>query len=234
MASPVSRFMRKDAPENRAYSIRCRECGEKEQLLPSNPSGTLPPEMVSKKFTQRGWRVGSTPRKDLCPDCQKRPKVECEEVRVAKVDKNLRAEIIDLHPKKEEPVKTLDRETRRIILAKLNEVYGDERSGYHQGWSDERVARDLGIQGSWVTDLRYENFGDLPVSAIDKGFLDEAHKVLEEIKAVHAEADALRVRSRNMLSEAERITRDLADLDRKMDDLLAQEQLLAEQIAKVA
>lgn len=227
MASPVSRFMRKDAPENRAYSIRCRECGEKEQLLPSNPSGTLPPEMVSKKFTQRGWRVGSTPRKDLCPDCQKRPKVECEEVRVAKVDKNLRAEIIDLHPKKEEPVKTLDRETRRIILAKLNEVYGDERSGYHQGWSDERVARDLGIQGSWVTDLRYENFGDLPVSATDKAFLDEASKLQEELKRVGAEA-------RSALQDAKNMLELIWALDKKLDDLMAQEQLLAEQIAKVA
>ena len=225
----AERFTQKDMPANRVYSIRCSDCGVRGEIAPTNAAGCLPPEMVTKKFNQRGWKVGTTPRKDVCPECRKR-----DSMRIAKVDKNLRAEIIDLHPKKEEPVKTLDRETRRIILAKLNEVYGDERSGYCQGWSDERVAKDLGIQGSWVTDLRYENFGDLPVSAIDKGFLDEAREVLEKIKAVRDEAMSLERDALAYLSEADRMLTKSKDLRAKMDDLLAQEQLLAEQIAKVA
>lgn len=228
----AERFTQKDMPANRVYSIRCSDCGVRGEIAPTNAAGCLPPEMVTKKFNQRGWKVGTTPRKDVCPECRKR-----DSMRIAKVDKNLRAEIIDLHPKKEEPVepkKTISREDRRIILAKLNEVYQDEKTGYRPGWNDDKVAVDLGVFTKWVADLRAENFGDLPVSAIDQGFLDEARQVLEQIQQVGREAIALRDEARTMMAKAVAKMEEVDKLEMRMDDLLAQEQLLAEQIAKVA
>ncbi len=51
------------------------------------------------------------------------------------------------------------REERRIIFAKLNEVYLDEDTGYSKDWSDQKVAHDLGVRKSWVAKIRDENFG---------------------------------------------------------------------------
>ena len=235
MASPASRFLRKDAPENRAYSITCRDCGQKDTLLPNNPRGTLPPEVVTKKFALRGWDIGSTPRKDVCPECQK-----AQRGMRYNVDKNLRVDATEMVKPSHLTVVTkevevterkISREDRRIILAKLQEVYQDETTGYRPGWNDDRVAVDLGVFTAWVRDLREQNFGDLPVSAIDKGFLDEAHKLLADIIQVRGDAEAHRNRAKAFLEEAKV---GLEALERKLADLLAAEQLLAEQIAKVA
>lgn len=155
------------------------------------------------------------------------------------VDKNLRVDVqrpiltIVKEPKVETKT-TIGRDERRIILAKLQEVYVDEKSGYQQGWSDEKVAADLGVPDGIVSWLRAENFGDLPVSAVDKGFIDEAKKILEQIKGVRAEADAMRHRAAELLAEAREIGKQIGALDKRLEDLLVQEMLLADQIAKVA
>ena len=53
----------------------------------------------------------------------------------------------------------LTKENRRAILAKLEDVYVDETTGYSAGWTDAKVAADLGVPRAWVTTLRSENFG---------------------------------------------------------------------------
>ena len=58
-----------------------------------------------------------------------------------------------------EPPRQMQREDRRIIISKLDEVYIDESVGYSGDWSDERVAEDLGVPRAWVSTIREENFG---------------------------------------------------------------------------
>ncbi len=50
----------------------------------------------------------------------------------------------------QEPPAELTRENRRIILAKLEEVYVDEKTGYSPGWTDAKLALDLGVPRAWV------------------------------------------------------------------------------------
>ncbi len=68
---------------------------------------------------------------------------------------------------------------RRIINAKLEEVYADELTGYREEWSDERVAVELGTQTAWVAELRAANFGPA-----------EGNALVAELKREHAELSA--------------------------------------------
>jgi len=224
-----ARFKRDGGAVIGPYRLTCSGCGAVEEVK-NTKGGNMPHDVVGKKFQQLGWDVGSRPSKDKCPRCKQGPEMRYT------VDKNLRVEV----PKPtltvvETPmVAKLDRETRRIILAKLDDVYMDETMGYQMGWTDQRVADDLGVDVQWIEELRVENFGDLPVSAQDRSFLDEGHKILEQIREVALEAAAAKDRAETLIQDAMKALDDITALDRKLDDLLAQEQLLAEQIAKVS
>lgn len=95
---------------------------------------------------------------------------------------------------------TMSRADRRIIFAKLEEVYLDEERGYHAPWTDQSVAKDLGshIPVGWVVQIREENFGSVKdngeIRAMVKRVEDaaaEAKTYLSEVKQVRADAAAL-------------------------------------------
>jgi len=48
---------------------------------------------------------------------------------------------------------------RRIVFAKLNDVYVDETTGYSADWDDAKVSADLGIPVEWVKEVRDADFG---------------------------------------------------------------------------
>jgi hypothetical protein len=79
--------------------------------------------------------------------------------------------------------RSMGREDRRVIWAKLEEVYADEATGYKPGWSDGRVARDLNVPLSWVTVVRDENFGALPDNPEIRIIVEEARVLLDMINA---------------------------------------------------
>ena len=86
------------------------------------------------------------------------------------------------HMMKAEPPRTMSREDRRIVFEKLNGVYLDEKRGYDTGWSDHKVAIDLGVPRAWVEQVREEMFG--PVNSNP-----EIQEFLEGVKALKAIRD---------------------------------------------
>ena len=46
-----------------AFRIVCSRCG-----VLAHVNGRIPPDLISKKFQERGWHVGRTEAEDLCPD----------------------------------------------------------------------------------------------------------------------------------------------------------------------
>lgn len=94
----------------------------------------------------------------------------------------------------------LSRSDRRIIFAKLEEVYESEETGYRVPWTDQAVARDLGshIPVGWVSQVREENFGPAKDNAEIRGLFErvesntaEACTFLDEVKTVRKDAAAL-------------------------------------------
>lgn len=82
--------------------------------------------------------------------------------------------------------KQMTREDRRIIFEKLNEVYGDEKSGYLEDWTDKAVANHLGVPFAWVATIRDENFGPVGSNSKIDETVAKAIKLIEESKGIAA------------------------------------------------
>lgn len=141
-----------------AQVITCASCGAAAETGRSGgkAGGRLPPQAVARFFNHKGWHVGAKPRQDRCPDCLN-PKRKDE----TELGKD--AQIITINAPQpgasERPPREATREDRRLIFAKLEEVYIDERQGYSTGWNDQRVAQDMAVPRAWVEEIRDQNFG---------------------------------------------------------------------------
>lgn len=85
--------------------------------------------------------------------------------------------VTPVDPKKFE----MTRSERRIIYAKIEDVYSKEdNGGYIAHWTDQLVADDLGVHVEWVAEIRDENFGP------EKNPVDTAKLLAEAEAARHA------------------------------------------------
>lgn len=168
----------------------CRECGETESIGISQNHALLPAHAIQKKFNQKGWTLGSNEHWDICPDCTERKKHQKPNLTVVKTeDKETEMKIMNTPAAPSaEPPRIMQRDDRRIIFQKLNEVYLDEKRGYDNGWSDLKVSTDLGVPRAWVAQVRDENFG--PVGSNPD--IDEFKKGLEELDTIKNQIGDLR------------------------------------------
>lgn len=107
---------------------------------------------------------------------------------------------------------TLDE--RKIINSKLMDVYGD--ASYSRGWSDERVAKDLGVPRAWVAEVRDAFFGpdlDEEAAAAETAAL----KALKYAEKAHADLVVL----------ADRVATDVQEMLKTSAELVAEAQRLA-------
>lgn len=176
------------------YRLVCGSCGCGETLGRMNFGASTADEQVPKKFEEKGWNVGKRHdgRDDRCPSCVNReqearrkrlhvaPKEECVPVTQPAPNLAVIASAKAQAPAAADKPREMTRDERRLIWAKLEEVYVDERVGYSPGWTDARVSEDLGIPRAWVSTIRDENFGP--------GTSEEVEKTLAEVRAAAAEA----------------------------------------------
>lgn len=116
------------------------------------------------------------------------------------------------HDGRDLPAREMTREDRRLIFEKLNEVYVDDKVGYGDGWSDEKVASDLGVPRGWVKLIRDENFGEEITSEITRKKVEEAHALLDKIKALQPAIDD----ARKLLGLADKMAQELAQIAKVM------------------
>lgn len=70
----------------------------------------------------------------------------------------------------------------RIIFSKLNEIYGDEQTGYTGEWDDSKVAIDLGVPKEWIAKVRDDHFGPETNARMMRSAIDEIVKAGEAIE----------------------------------------------------
>ena len=92
--------------------------------------GLLPPNIITKKFEQKGWEIGANAQWDLCQSCANKEK--------KMLVLNVVTPIKPVSTPSETPPREMSRDDRRVIFAKLDEVYLDEKRGYDSGWSDHK------------------------------------------------------------------------------------------------
>ena len=178
----------------RVARIHCRKCGVSESLGIATKGGLLPPNVITQKFEQKGWSVGQNEQWDYCPGCANSLKEK--KTPMLKVVQQKFEGASEVAPRE------MSREDRRIIFAKLNEVYLDSKRGYETGWSDQKVATDLGVPRKWVETIRAENFGDVGTNEEMSEFYDQAkvliadaRKALTEARKFYEEANTLMQRA---------------------------------------
>lgn len=140
---------------------------------------------------------------------------------------NPKRPILSLAPKAADA--TMSREDRRIVFAKLDEVYIDAERGYRTGWHDQKVATDLGVPLSWVKQVRDENFGPETNDEWAKTLAEaktlpgrqaelsaEIAALSEKFKALASEGQALSAKAVKLALDVERINRAVEAITKAM------------------
>lgn len=146
-------------------TITCVGCRRTDEFV---HIGAKPNEAVEQYFRNHGWQVGKTARKDVCPTCQ----MQARKVKpVTKIEE--KAAVIAVEPRQ------MDRDDRRLIFAKIDEVY--EKDGYVAPWTDAAAARSLGVPRAWVSQVRDEMFGPAGSNPELDQYLTQVEELREDI-----------------------------------------------------
>lgn len=138
----------------KALQITCAECGAVAYFAHQSGKSRKPPVAAQQSFQNKGWVVGSGPRKDFCPE-HAQPSARKGNTDM-KHPQSAVATAVEAAPRAEAP-RTSTVEDRRLINMKLAEVYAD--GGYVTPWTNQRVADDLGVPRAWVTEIREGFYG---------------------------------------------------------------------------
>ena len=199
----------------RGVCVTCGHCGAVEQLPVNNFRNGSGDEhdakFVKRKLEARGWKIANRAG-HRCPKCFSSIKATAARrasENAAAANGETPVSVTPIKSLKEVGARMLGREDRRIIFEKLNEVYVNDKVGYGAGWTDEKVATDLGVPRAWVKLIRDENFGDEMANEEIKQKVSEASKVLDEIKQKTAQAEVIWADVKRLNNEAERIGKSL-------------------------
>lgn len=183
------RFKTKTATDRVVVSLCCCVCGQTEKLntTTGERGHHLPDEAISRAFRRKGWFVAATARKDRCPEHAKPHRKPAQEAPKMAAD----TKVIDIRSPQpgasDLPPREMTKTDRRLVIAKLEEVYEDEATGYSTGWHDERVAKDMAVPRAWVELIREENFG--PIKAEQSAEVQSIRLAIEETDRVLANAN---------------------------------------------
>lgn len=228
---PFERFQG-PTPQAVKTTLICR-CGNSDDLV--QPSGQfVPPASVVRHFSRRGWKVGQRPKNDRCPACNGLSYQASEDV----VNDNREAELSKSNVEPLKPKATLKdlsqltrelvradapeeptREERRIIFAKLQDVYIDETKGYDVGWTDHKVATDLAVPRAWVAKIRDENFGPAKDNADIRTVLGNLETLKNEMNSALKACDESRLAAQAKIDELSKNQLWAKDVVRRIEDL---------------
>lgn len=185
-----------------AAQIECARCNVTAKFVRAGASISM--EQAARWFRSHGWEVGSSARHDACPDCQKR---QTAKVIPMKTSDNSAAA---------EPPREMSREDRRIIFAKIDELYLSDKTGYSPPWTDSAVARDLGVPRTWVSQVREDLFGPEGSNAEFDDFLERAAPIIADLKNLHRSCTAQLEEARKIAERVEPLERMVKRLDREI------------------
>ncbi|MGX1151403.1 hypothetical protein [Bradyrhizobium ottawaense] len=160
---------------------------------------------IARKLEAKGWHVGRSRAAHRCPRCFAAAKFSA--IRKAETMQNGNGMTEKLKVVKDS-MRVMTRDDRRIIFEKLNEVYVNDKVGYGDGWTDEKVAVDLGVPRAWVKLIRDENFGDEVGNENIREQIREARDVLSQIEAIEPRISE----AQRLIAVADRIEKQLAEI----------------------
>ncbi|MCA1530764.1 hypothetical protein [Bradyrhizobium yuanmingense] len=160
---------------------------------------------IARKLGAKGWHVGRSRTAHRCPRCLNAAKFSS--IRKAEAMQNGNAMNDKLKVEKDN-MRVMTREDRRIIFEKLNEVYLNDKVGYGDGWTDEKLAVDLGVPRAWVKLIRDENFGDEVGNENIREQIKEARELMSQVKAIEPRVSE----AQRLLAVADKIEKSPAEI----------------------
>ena len=165
-----------------------------------NISKLLPPDIIDKKFSQKGWKVDP----HVCPTCV------ANEKKVRAVTKKERKEMTTVTNTNAKPngslatnpvLKAVSVDTHKAT-AKLHQLlvlnFDPDDGCYAEGWSDERVSKESGLSLAHVAEVRNIAYGELKepeeVAALRKDIKALNDLIGETLVAAQKEVNALNKR----------------------------------------
>lgn len=187
----------------RGFKIVCGRCGGEHKEAVGSSANNDGQEHVraAAKFIKSGWFVGKRDRDDRCRGCAAIEAKE-KEMKVAAIYRPS-PPLVPLPVAGTIDIPKMQREDRRVIFEKLNDVYADEKTGYGPGWTDRKVAEDLGVPRAWVETIREENFGPVKTNPEITDAVNEANKVLAQARELVQAVQAAKATLANVLKPIE-------------------------------
>lgn len=164
-------------------------------------AGTLSGEGIAKRFRAIGWDVDNRGvHRALCPSCVSRKKEK------ATVTTKTAAAPAAESAADREPTSDQRAAIRRLLDANFDDKVG----AYLDGYSDQRIGKELNVPWSWVQRLREAAYGPIRVDPaltrlqesiqalqgemanMDTRFQKEAALIQSQIAAVRAEFDRIK------------------------------------------
>jgi hypothetical protein len=141
----------------RSACVTCTECGEVGNV---SIVKLMPPEVIDKKFTQRGWQLD--PHK--CPMCIAEFKKAKQLMKKERLEMNTTT-VKASAPLADNPVlKAVSVDTHKAT-AKMHRLLAEHFDGdegrFSEGWDDERIAKESGMSVTHVAEVRSVAYGDI-------------------------------------------------------------------------
>lgn len=202
-------------------TVRCA-CGAEatrpRPFLKNNPGvdKDMQAQQVTRQFTRDGWLIGRRPQDDKCPKClaANAPKKPVLTV-IAK-----ESEPVNVPAHANDP-REMSRDDGRVIFAKLEDVYDTNRAGYRSGWTDQKLATDLGVPRSWVEQVRKQFFGpeggnpEIAVALAEaKALVDEARPLLARIEQLKSQMGSVQAEAQKIAAKVEIIDKRIAAIEK--------------------
>ncbi|MBR0879161.1 uncharacterized Zn finger protein (UPF0148 family) [Bradyrhizobium barranii subsp. barranii] len=116
-------------PRLQAFRIVCAACGVT-TTVNCNKYTQLPPEVVNRKFTEKGWQVGNNEDHDLCPEHKHRVRLIEKDIEPKIVEKIATAvrvlqSALEKYAELENPKQSA--EVMRMMTEFQRRVFGDEQ-----------------------------------------------------------------------------------------------------------
>lgn len=161
-----------DAGRNLCFVATCSACGSRDYVGKSHDM-RLPSTVIAAKFTEKGWSLGPTAKKNRCPRCR-HPNATLMGTTI--VGEGFEVPLITTEIPSEPPA-TKETETMAVLpsqkprqltgaetrqVSALLEEHFDEKNGkYDEKWDDQVIADKVNVPRASVANLRIEGWGQI-------------------------------------------------------------------------
>lgn len=206
-----------------AFTCRCSHplCMASVDIVDRKPIKECSATNLRLRFENKGWFLGNSPKEDLCPD---HAKAALEERRARRRPHATNLKLVSDNDGANQIMQTpqpkiMTRDDKRIINAKLHDVYIGEREGYQTPWTDKKVADDLGVPLAWVIEIREDLFGPAADNSEVRDYLERAEKAKADAADLLAKINTHILAIESAAEQLPKLKATAAEINRNLDTM---------------